>query len=175
MPNKNKGINLQKVLVIISKTLGSLVILGVILVLIPLSLPRLLGYETFDIISESMEPEIPVGSLVLVKRTDCDSLKKGEIIAFYHNGTVVCHRIVLNNYFEEKITTKGDANQNVDIEDVEYNEVIGVIKYHYPLLGTLGSYFSTASGKLLLAELIVCATLLFVVSDKVKLWLVNSS
>ncbi len=164
-----KGINKQKLLVKFAKALGSLVIIGVVLLLIPLSLPRLFGYETYDVVSGSMEPEISIGSLILVKPVENAFIKEGEIIAFYKNGTVVCHRVVLNNTFEEKITTKGDANEDVDLDPIKYQDVIGRVEHHYPFLGILGSYFSSSSGKLLIAELLICAVMLHIVADKIKL------
>ena len=169
MPSKKKGINFQKTLVNISKTLGSLVIIGVIILLIPLSLPRLFGFETYNVISGSMEPEIPVGSLVLVKYKDPAQIKEGEIVTYYSSGIPVTHRVTYNNSFEGYVTTKGDANEGEDLADVNYNELIGVVEYHYPLLGMLGEYLSSFSGKLLVVELITCAFLLHIVADKIKL------
>lgn len=169
MKNSEKKINLQKLLVYFSKTLGSLVIISVILVLIPLSLPRLFGFETYNIVSGSMEPEISVGSLILVKYKEPKEIQENEIITFYSNGTVVTHRVTKNNAFEGKLTTKGDANESEDITTTSYNDVIGVVEYHFPILGALGEYFSTNSGKLLVVELIVCAFLLHIVANKVNI------
>ena len=167
MPKKGK--KAQKILVIISRILGSLVIIGVIACLLPLSLPRLLGYETFNVVSASMEPELPVGSLIFVKQVDPFSLNEGDIITFYSNATVVSHRVTVNKQFERKLTTKGDANEGVDLNDVEYSQVIGIVKYHLPLWGSFGTYISSFSGKLFISELLICAMLLFVISGKIKL------
>ncbi|MBR4462019.1 MAG: signal peptidase I [Erysipelotrichaceae bacterium] len=163
-----KKSSLQKSLIIFAKTIASLVIIGVILVLIPLSVPRLLGYETFNVISGSMEPELPVGSLLLVKKTSEAELSQGDIIAFYSNGTIVTHRVVSNNVYEQKLKTKGDANADEDIGDVAYSEVIGKVMHHYPYLGSLGEYFSSVSGKLSLAELLICAVLVYVVAGRIR-------
>lgn len=167
MPSKGKK-KLQKLLIYISRILGSLVIIGVIAVLLPLSLPRLLGYETYNIVSASMEPELPVGSLILVKPINPSDLEENDIIAFYSNATVVSHRVVANKKLEGKLVTKGDANADVDLNDVEYNEVIGLVSYHFPLIGLFGSYISSPSGKLFLMELVICAGLLFIVAGKIK-------
>lgn len=168
MPKRKKGINSQKKLVKFAKALGSLVIIGVVLLLIPLSLPILFGYETFDVITGSMEPEIPVGSMIFVKKIDPKTIEEDDIIAFYQNSGVICHRVVKNNKFEEKITTKGDANNDKDLHPVMYNDVIGIVTHHIPFMGTIGSYFSTTSGKLLLAELLICSVMLHIVADKIK-------
>ena len=168
MPNKKKGKKLQKLLIRFARILGSLVLVSVILLLMPLSLPRLFGYETFNVVSESMEPTLPVGTLLLVKQIEPKEIQKDEIIVFYSNAVVVSHRVIENNVFEGKITTKGDANEDTDINPVSYNEVIGIVEHSIPVMGMLGEYFSSSSGKLLMGEMIVCSALLFIVSGKIK-------
>lgn len=160
---------LQRGLVVTARLLGYIVIFLVFISLIPLSIPKLFGYQTYNVISGSMEPEIPVGSLILVKEIDPYDIETGQVIAFYSNASVVTHRVVKNNSFDGKFVTKGDANADVDLKDVDYSELIGIVEHHYPLLGAIGAYVSTSSGKLLVGELLVCAVLLFIVSDRVKL------
>ena len=160
---------LQRFLVVVSRFLGTAVIIGVILVLIPLVLPRLQGYQTYDVVSGSMEPEIPIGSLILVKPIDPLEVKENDIIAFYSEATVVCHRVVYNNTFEGKYTTKGDANADVDLTETKYDQLIGIVEHHYPFLGMVGSYIDSASGKLLIGELIVIGLLLHIVSSRIRI------
>ena len=169
MNKKNMGKKQQKALVVFARILATISIIGVILALIPLSLPRFLGYETYNIVSGSMEPELPVGSMVLVKEADPYSIEEGDIIAFNSNATVVTHRVVYNNQFEKKFITKGDANADEDINPVQYNELIGIVDRHYPVMGAVGNYLTTGSGKLLILEILVCSMLLFVVSSQIKI------
>ena len=166
---KKRNKKLQRGLVVTARLLGSFVIICVLLTLIPLSLPRMLGFETYNVVSGSMEPEISVGSMILVKSVDPYTIEEGDIIAFYSNATIVCHRVEKNNTFDGKFVTKGDANDEVDLKDVDYTELIGIVKYHLPLLGAAGAYISTSSGKLFVAELIICSILLFAVSDRIKI------
>ena len=49
---------------------GTAVLVLLILACLPLTLPRLAGYRLYTVISGSMEPEIPVDSLVLVRGAD---------------------------------------------------------------------------------------------------------
>ena len=44
--------------------LGTLILFSVILLCIPVTLPKLFGYQIYDVVSGSMEPEIPVGSVI---------------------------------------------------------------------------------------------------------------
>lgn len=63
--------------------IGMLLLLGVIALCLPLTVPRIMGYEVYDVVSGSMEPAIPVGSAVLVKPTDAAQLQEGDIVAYY--------------------------------------------------------------------------------------------
>ena len=51
----------------ICKIFGTVCLVAVILVCLPLTLPRVFGYEIYTVISGSMEPAISVGSLVYVQ------------------------------------------------------------------------------------------------------------
>ena len=44
--------------------LGTLILTAVILSALPLTIPRLMGYEIYTVVSGSMEPTLPVDSLV---------------------------------------------------------------------------------------------------------------
>lgn len=158
----------EKILVTIARILGTGVFICTILLLLPIALPRMMGYSTYNVVSGSMEPEIPVGSIILVKPVDCLELKEGDIIAFNRENIVVCHRVVDNNTFEGKLSTKGDANDTEDFGILTYSDVIGLVEHHYPVLGSIGAYVSTASGKLLIVELLVVAVLMHIVADRIK-------
>ena len=98
-----KGNQKQRFLVSLARILGTGALICTILLLIPLAVPQILGYETYNVVSGSMEPEIPVDSLILVKPVDPSTLEEGDIIAFYDENSIVCHRVVANNNFEQKL------------------------------------------------------------------------
>ena len=90
-----------KILPALCGVLGTLILLAVIAVSAPLTVPRLLGYEMFEIVSGSMEPTIPVGSVVYVKNVEPEKIESGDIIAFYKDeGDIVTHRVVTNYGFD---------------------------------------------------------------------------
>ena len=62
---------------------GTVILIILILACLPLTLPRLAGYSLYSVISGSMEPEIPVGSLVLIHDADPVYVEEGDVIAFY--------------------------------------------------------------------------------------------
>ena len=150
------------------KILGTGVFICTILLLLVLTIPRFLGFDTFNIVSGSMEPEIPVGSMIFVKSVDCHELKEGDIIAFYSNEVPVCHRVMENNTFSNTLVTKGDANESEDFRATDYKEVIGIVKYHLPLFGNIGAYISTVSGKLLIVEIIAVCVLLHLIAERLN-------
>ena len=55
---------------------------------------RLLGFQVFTVLSGSMEPEYPVGSLIYVKEVDYTQLKPRDVITFMlGENTIATHRI----------------------------------------------------------------------------------
>ena len=137
------------------RALGNLVLAAVILSALPLTVPRLLGYGVYVVISGSMEPALPAGSLVYVKDADPASVSPGEIIAFSDDGEVVTHRVMQNHREEGSFITRGDANNTDDLFPVLYRDLVGQVEYHVPVMGTLMLYFVSVKGKLTA----VCAVL----------------
>ena len=90
--------------------LGTLFLLLVIVLLLPLGLPKLMGYQVFNVVSGSMEPTIPVGSMILVKPMEGSEIEEKDIILFHTSEeTVVTHRVMENHVVEGEFITKGTA------------------------------------------------------------------
>lgn len=106
--------------------------------------PSVLGFSVLHVQTGSMEPEIPVGGIVITFKVKPDSLKVGDVISFYSNDTTISgkvntHRIVEINDSDsgEKIfKTKGDANDAVDEAAVYQIDLIGKVIVN---IGTVGS------------------------------------
>jgi signal peptidase len=86
------------------------------------------GAGFFLIASGSMEPEIPVGSLILVKRVSSEIIAVGDVVTFLatRNDTVVTHRVREVRVEESGYVfiTRGDAN-NTDDPPLTEDRVIG--------------------------------------------------
>lgn len=128
-------------------------ILSTILLLILLVLacllfvPNLLGYQSFAVVSGSMEPTYPVGSIVYAKETPFNELEVGDIISYsISEDTKVTHRITAIDTEKQQFTTKGDANNTEDGEPVNYSSVIGKVVFDVPYLGYLSQYIRTPLG-----------------------------
>lgn len=147
---------------------GTLIILLVIALLLPTTLTRFMGYEVFNVISESMEPAFPMGSMVFVRPTDAHEIEVGDVIAFYSGGAVVIHRVTGNRSYEGKFNTKGDANEEEDINAVPYDQVIGIVEKHVPYLGELTAMLATPLGKIYLFVLLLCGVLFNVLAGRLR-------
>ncbi len=125
---------------------------------------KLLGLQTFSVLSGSMEPDYPVGSLIYVKKADVRDIRSGDVITFMVNeNTVATHRVteVLNaeNSYSPCFKTKGDANSTEDAGTVQYRNVIGKPVFSIPYLGYLACFFYQPTGKIitLIAAVILIA------------------
>lgn len=83
-------------------------------------------YPMATITSSSMWPILKRGDLVIIKHIAPEKLKKGMIVVYRDTGGrgFVIHRII--KIVEDKIITKGDANEIQD-DPVEASEIIGVV------------------------------------------------
>lgn len=105
--------------------------------------PSVFGFSVFQVQTGSMEPEIPIGGIVIVHKTKPSALKVGDVISFYSNDTKISgkintHRIVeiKNSESGERIfRTKGDANDSVDTAAVFEIDLIGKVIVNF---GTVG-------------------------------------
>lgn len=140
---ENKGM-IKKVCGFIS----GLMILCLAAIAVLLFLPRVLGYDNMAVLSGSMEPGIPVGSVVYAKTgIDPNTLSVGDVITYQLSGdTRVTHRIRSIEASEQKIITKGDANDAEDAAPVAFTQVVGRVDFHLPLLGYLTIYIKTPLG-----------------------------
>lgn len=121
------------------KYIWLLMILLVIVILIILFFNKkterinVFGIKGMVVVSGSMEPNIKVGDIVVVKHKAKDEIKVNDIIAFKNDNVVVTHRIV--DIIDDKYQTKGDNNNVVDDELVQYDDVEGVKIFKIPVLG----------------------------------------
>ena len=63
--------------------IGTVLLIIVVAACIPLTLPKAMGYQLYTVVSGSMEPAIPVGSLVYIKYVEPKEIIEGDVIAFY--------------------------------------------------------------------------------------------
>jgi signal peptidase len=105
--------------------------------------PAATGSTPYTILTSSMEPGLPPGTLVVVKPIDPDEIRIGTVITYQLESgepAVVTHRVVEIQGpnlpgGEPSFITKGDANAAPDAEPVLPVQVRGSVWYSVPYIG----------------------------------------
>lgn len=135
-----------------------LVVFAVLLCLIVLS-QRLFsgnksffGYRMFNIITSSMQPELKVGDIILVKEIDYDKIKIGDNITYKGmsnevNGKIITHKVknIIDENGKKIFYTKGINTETVDPAVYE-EQIYGVVQYKFVVLSFLHSIITTTPG-----------------------------
>lgn len=142
---------MKKVLIAIVNTLSVVIIVFAVLVLLTVATtrggeaPSFLGYSVFHVLTGSMEPAIPTDSLILVHRTEPESIAVGDVITFYSRdpelgGAMNTHRVAAIARESDGslvFTTAGDANYVPDEYPTYARDVVGVVVFSSFALGKL--------------------------------------
>ncbi|MBC9225304.1 signal peptidase I [Aeromicrobium sp. 636] len=108
-------------------------------------IPRIGGATPYTILTGSMQPKYPPGTLVVVKPTPAEEIGIGSVITYQLTSgepTVVTHRVVavaLGSDGQPSFTTRGDANSADDLAPVQPVQIRGVVWYSVPGLGWMGN------------------------------------
>ena len=125
--------------VIVFAALGLVVAFGGLVAFVTLS-P---DYEAQVVRSESMEPTLNMGDVVIVGPVK-GQLKPGDIISYERNDELVIHRLI--EVDGRYLQTKGDAVEDPDPWQVSLADVHGVYMFKVPYLGFLTSFVRTSVG-----------------------------
>lgn len=111
--------------------------------------PSVGGYSFMRTLTGSMEPTIPVHSLVVVRQTDPAELAVGDIITYRSTnqaleGSLNTHRITQIDETGGQLSfhTKGDANAVEDTELVASGNVVGRVVFVSAWIGVVASLLS---------------------------------
>lgn len=136
-------------------TILMVVLLALAAVLI---VPVILGYTELAVLTGSMQPTIPVGSLIYVKEVEPSTLQVGDVVTYQLEGdTMVTHRVVEVNPDENYVVTQGDANEDSDGE-ITFDRIVGKMDFHLPYLGYISMNIRTKTG-----ILAICGTLIVII------------
>lgn len=123
--------------------------------------PMLLGYKEMAVLSGSMEPTIPVGSLVYVKPVEASELEVGDVCTYYLSDgeTFVTHRVISIDSDAQTLVTQGDANEDPD-GDLPFGQVYGRADFHLPCLGIAIQNIRTPVGIMTICGVVMLVILL---------------
>jgi len=142
--------------------LAFVLLLATLVVLVP----AVTRSTSYTILTSSMEPSLPPGTLVIVKPIDPVDIKIGTVITYQLDSgepVVVTHRVVgiqgpnLPDA-DPSFITKGDANSAPDAKPVMTVQLRGAVWYSVPFIGWVNNL---VNGDLRAVVIPVVAGLLF--------------
>jgi len=107
---------------------------------------------------------------------DPENITYGDPISFVLNGqgATVTHRVVDVDREERSFTTRGDANEVDDGAPVLYENVLGIVRFHIPVVGYALGFVLGTTGKIVAATVIVSLILLTLFLGGIKKEVVNT-
>ncbi|UJP10267.1 signal peptidase I [Microbacterium sp. KUDC0406] len=105
------------------------------------AVPAVTGSTALTVLTSSMEPHLPPGTMVVVRKTPVAEIETGMVMTYQlHSGqpTLITHRVtqVLTEPDGDRLfVTKGDNNAQADADPVQEVQVRGTVWYAIPYLG----------------------------------------
>ena len=127
---------------------------------------RLCGIQFRAVLTSSMEPDLPVGSLIVIVPTAFEDIQVGDDITYVRdkNLTIVTHRVISKDETNHYLTTQGIQNNAPDVPTM-YDNVIGVARFHIPVLGNLVIWLDTTWGKIIAFATVAALVLISLLFD----------
>lgn len=114
------------------------------LVVVGVLLPRAVGGTPYAVLTGSMSPALPPGTLAVTRPVDIADVRVGDVVTFQLRSgepAVVTHRVVGTRVSggERLLVTRGDTNDVVDADPVQQVQLRGRVWYAVPWLGRVGA------------------------------------
>lgn len=122
--------------------------------------PSVLGFSSAVVLSGSMEPEISVDDMVIIRRES--SYQPGDIIMYEGEHSAVTHRVVRID--DGAYITRGDAN-NADDPATPPEKVVGKVVMVVPGIGKIIGFMQSPFG---MCVLILAAAAMLILPDMLK-------
>ena len=114
-------------------------------------LPLVSGGTALTVLTSSMEPKYPAGTLIVTRPTPVDQIRVGDVLTYQiHSGSpaVISHRVITRSISTDGTTsfiTQGDNNSDPDAAPVQAVQAKGTLWYAIPLLGWVNNAISGES------------------------------
>lgn len=157
---------MKKIANILSTLLIALLVIALAAVLIS---KLVFGVEMKAVLTGSMEPELSVGSLLIIKPAEYEKIEVGDDITYVRdkNLTLVTHRVIKKDDETQKITTQGIANNSPD-NPTSFENVVGKVVFHIPFVGYFVIWTSTVKGKIICGIIIAALVALSILFSRSK-------
>lgn len=130
---------------VLSTLFSALMVAALVLILavgaLAIAVPALSGSTALTVLTSSMEPNLPPGTMVVVRPTPLDQIEPGMVVTYQlYSGepTLVTHRVTQNLVAADGtalLITQGDANAQADPDPVREVQVRGTVWYAIPYIG----------------------------------------
>jgi signal peptidase len=126
--------------------IGTAVSAAVLLIVLVLAvlvavLPAVAGGSALTVLTQSMEPKLPPGTLIIIRATPVDDIRIGDVVTYQvrsNEPAVISHRVISRSIDTKGATTfivKGDNNTLPDPLPVKEAQIRGTLWYSLPWLG----------------------------------------
>lgn len=126
--------------------------------------PSVFGYSCYYVLTQSMEPEIKAGDMILGRSVEAEALQVGDIITYRGEVDPLRDKIITHKIIEIKdglITTQGVANDTAD-PPIQASQVLSRYAGTIPYAGKI---FSLINSKLGFIFLIVTPLGLLIINE----------
>jgi signal peptidase len=113
-------------------------------------IPKVTGATPLTVLTSSMEPALPPGTLLIVRPVDTSTVLIGDVITYQIESgqpAVVTHRVTAvtsNSDGELTFTMQGDNNDSAD-PPVIADQIQGRLWYSLPMIGYLSTFINGPS------------------------------
>lgn len=127
---------------------GALLLIVLVLAAVVIVVPRIAGATPLTILTSSMEPSLPPGTLIVVRPVDPVELAVGDVVTYQIRSgepAVITHRVIAiseSTIGERSFQFKGDNNSDPDPDLVVPDQIQGRVWYSVPFIG----FANTAMG-----------------------------
>lgn len=118
-----------------------LLLLVISLGVVTVGVPKATGAVPLAVLTSSMEPRLPPGTLIIIRPVQANNLRVGDVATYQITSgrpEVITHRITAVNTSSDgtrTFTFQGDNNTDPDTSQVLPEQVRGELWYSLPLLG----------------------------------------
>ncbi len=124
-------------------------------------IPRLTGSTPYTVLTSSMKPSYPPGSLVVIKPADAAELQVGTAVLYQIRSgepDVITHRIVATRQSgggDTTYITRGDNNGSDDADPVKIEQIRGKVWYSVPYMGYVNNWLNGEQRRITLIAIVV--------------------
>ena len=97
-----------------------------------------LGFQSYITLSDSMNPVIQKGSLIITQKVNPQDIRAGDIITYKEDTEILTQRVddIVNNDGDLSFITRGEANEGVNSRMAPAGSVIGRFVYAVNFAGS---------------------------------------